>query len=62
VVKGMEFCAQKVAQHWHCKPENIITVLVCSYMLTSVLLAVLYLYITRVLQYRSVESIQPLLG
>jgi 4-amino-4-deoxy-L-arabinose transferase-like glycosyltransferase len=62
VVRGMEHCAQKVAHHWHYKPENIVTALVCGYMLTSVLLAVLYLYITRVLQYRSVESIKPLLG
>ena len=45
VVSGMELCAQKVAQRWHYKPENIVTALVCSYMLTSLLLAVLYLYI-----------------
>jgi len=62
VVRGMELCAQKVAQHRHYKPENIVTALVCSYMLTSALLAVLYLYSTRVLQYRSLESIKSLLG
>jgi len=62
VVRGMELCAQKVAHRWHYKPENILTALVCSYILTSVLLAVLYLYSTRVLQYRSVESIRHLLG
>jgi len=62
VVRGMELCAQKLARHWHYKPENILTALVSSYMLTSVLLAVLYLYITRVLQYRSVGSITPLFG
>ena len=62
VVKGMELCAEKAAHHWHFRPENIVTALVCSYMLTSTLLAVLYLYCTRVLQYRSVESITPLLG
>jgi 4-amino-4-deoxy-L-arabinose transferase-like glycosyltransferase len=62
VVRGMELCAQKVAHHWHYKPENIVTALVCSYMLTSTLLAVLYLYSTRVLQYRSLESIKHLLG
>jgi len=62
VVRGMEFCAQKVAHHWHCKPEKIVTALVCSYMLTSLVLTVFYLYSTRVLQYRSVESIGHLLG
>jgi hypothetical protein len=62
VVRGMERCAQKVAHRWHYKAENIVAALVCSYMLTSTLLAVLYLYSTRVLQYRSVGSITPLLG
>lgn len=62
VVRGMDFCAQKVAHHWHYKPEKIVRALVYSYMLTSVLLAVMYLYSTRVLQYRSLESIKPLLG
>ena len=62
VVRGMELCAQKAACRWHCKSETLLTALVCSYMITSTLLAVLYLYSTRVLQYRSLESITPLLG
>jgi len=62
VVRGMELCAQWVAHHRHYRTEKIVTVLVGAYMLTSLLLTVLYLYTTRVLQYRSLETIQPLFG
>lgn len=62
VVRGMECCAQRVAHRWHFTPERTLRVLVAGYMLTSLLLAVLYLYLTRVLQYRSVESIRHLMG
>jgi 4-amino-4-deoxy-L-arabinose transferase-like glycosyltransferase len=61
-VKGMEACAHRVEQQWSYKSEKIVALLVVSYLITSNLLAVLYLYLTRVMQYRSVESIRHLLG
>jgi hypothetical protein len=57
VVRGMEACAHRVARRWHYSPERVIVLLVFGYMLTSNILAVIYLYITRVLQYRSVDSL-----
>jgi len=62
VVQGMELCAQKAAERWRIQPQRLLTSLVAYYMLTSNLLAVVYLYITRVLQYRSIESIKHFLG
>ena len=62
VVKGMETCAQRLANRWRQKPERTIAVLVFGYMLTSNILTVLYLFITRILHYRSIESLKHLLG
>ena len=62
VVRGIEACACRLAVHRHQKPERTTTVLVVSYILTSNILTVLYLFITRVFQYRSVESLKHLLG
>lgn len=57
VVRGMEACAHRVAHRWHYKPERVNASLVFGYMLTSNILAGIYLYITRVLQYRSIDSL-----
>ena len=62
IIGGIEACAYRLADRWHKIPERAITVLVISYMLTSNILTVLYLFITRVFQYRSVESLKQLLG
>ena len=62
VVRGIEAFAYRLANRWHKIPESAITVLVISYMLTSNILTVIYLFITRVYQYRSVESLKHLLG
>ncbi len=62
VVRGMEACAHRVARLWHYRPERVIALMVFGYMLTSTILTVIYLYITRVLQYRSVEGVASLLG
>ena len=61
VVRGVEECASGLASRWHQKPERTVTALVVIYMLTSNILTVIYLYITRVFQYRSVESLKHLL-
>ena len=61
VVSGMEACAHRAAHLWRYKPDKGIVALVGCYMLTSTILAALYLYITRVFQYRSIESIRHLL-
>jgi len=62
VAKGMEVCARRVANRRRQKPERTIALLVFGYMLTSNILTVLYLFITRILQYRSTESLKHLLG
>ena len=62
IVRGMEACACRVARRCNQKPERIITTLVCFYMLTSNTLTILYLLITRVFQYRSIESLKHLFG
>jgi len=62
VVRGLETCAQRLANRWRQKPERTIVVLVFGYMLTSNILTILYLFITRVLQYRSIESFTHLLS
>lgn len=62
VVKGMEACAQRLTNRWHQKPERTVALLVFGYMLTSNMLTVLYLFITRVLQYRSIGSLKHLLS
>ena len=61
VTSGMEACAHKAEHFRNGKPGRSLVALVYCYMLTSTLLAALYLYITRVLQYRSIESISNLL-
>ena len=58
VISGMEACAHKIAYLRKDKPGRGLVPLVCSYMLTSTMLAALYLYITRVLQYRSIEGVK----
>ena len=62
VISGMEACAHKIAYLRKDKPGRGLVPLVYSYMLTSTMLAALYLYITRVLQYRSIEGVKHLLG
>jgi 4-amino-4-deoxy-L-arabinose transferase-like glycosyltransferase len=57
VVQGMELLTRETARRWSLHPQRFLTSLTVGYMLTSNILAALYLYITRVLQYRSVESI-----
>jgi 4-amino-4-deoxy-L-arabinose transferase-like glycosyltransferase len=61
VVRGIEAGAYRLANRWQQKPERAITALVVSYMLTSNILTVIYLFITRVYQYRSIESLKHLL-
>ena len=61
VVQGMESCAQGAAERWRAQPRRFFTSLVVCYMLTSNVLAAIYLYITRVLQYRSIETLGNLL-
>jgi hypothetical protein len=60
VVKGMEKTAQHAARRWQWTPERTLVFMVAGYMLTSNALAVLYLLITRVYQYRSIESVKQL--
>ncbi|MCK5255496.1 MAG: glycosyltransferase family 39 protein, partial [Deltaproteobacteria bacterium] len=62
IIRGIEACAYRLADRWQQKPERTITALVVSYMLTSNILTVIYLFITRVFQYRSIESLKHLLG
>jgi 4-amino-4-deoxy-L-arabinose transferase-like glycosyltransferase len=62
VVRGMEACAQRLANRWNKKPERTATIMVFGYILTSNALTVFYLFVTRVLQYRSVESLRHLLS
>jgi len=62
VVRGIEACANRVANRRYQKPERTIAVLVFGYMLTSNIFTVLYLFITRILQYRSIESLTHLLS
>jgi len=58
VVRGVEVCAHRIAERWHRKTECVTTILVIGYMLTSNVLTLLYLFITRVLQCRSVENLK----
>jgi hypothetical protein len=44
------------------RPGKIIILLVAGFMLTSNMLAIIYLFITRILQYRSLESLLHFLG
>ena len=60
VTSGMEACARKTSHLRNFDYLKSLAGLVCCYMLTSTILAALYLYITRVLQYRSLESIRHL--
>ena len=62
VVRGIEACIYRLASRWDQVPERAITALVIVYMLTSNILTVIYLFITRVFQYRSIESLKHLLG
>ena len=62
IVQGMEACVYWLTNHREQKHERTITALVVGYMLTSNILTVVYLFITRVFQYRSVESLTHLLG
>ena len=62
VLRGIEAFAYRLANRWHQEPERTITALVISYVLTSNILTIAYLFITRVFQYRSVESLKHLLG
>ena len=59
---GMEACSQRLSQLRSYDSQRSLAGLVGCYMLTSTILAALYLYITRVLQYRSLESISHLFG
>ena len=61
VVQGMELLTRETARRWSLEPQRSLTSLTVGYMLTSNILAAIYLYITRVLQYRSVESLTSLL-
>ncbi len=54
---GMERWAQRIAPSLKRDATQITPLLVAGYMVTSNILTVLYLYITRVLQYRSLESV-----
>lgn len=62
VVRGMEQLTRKAAARWSMDPQRMLTCLTICYVLTSNILAGIYLYVTRVLQYRSVESISNFLG
>jgi 4-amino-4-deoxy-L-arabinose transferase-like glycosyltransferase len=62
VTSGMEACAQRISRRRNYEPRRSLAGLAGCYMLTSTILAALYLYITRVLQYRSLESIRHLFG
>lgn len=62
VIRGMEACARRMANCWQQKPERTVTALVFGYMLTSNVLTLLYLFITRTLQYRSIGSLKHLLN
>ena len=61
VVRGMETCAHRIADRWHKKTERTTFALVFGYMLTSNVLTLIYLFITRILQYRSIESLKHVL-
>jgi len=61
-VRGMEASTKRIANLLRQKPERIIDILVLVYIITSNVLTVLYLFITRVLQCRSIESLKQLLG
>ena len=61
VVRGIALGAEYAARRWRMQPRPILTALTVGYMLTSNVLAALYLYITRVLQYRSIEDLGTLL-
>ncbi len=61
-VRGMELLAREAAARWRTQPQRMLASLVVGYMLTSNILAGLYLYLTRVLQYRSIEGVKNLLG
>jgi len=60
--RGMELLAQEAASRWSFQPQRMLTCLTVCYMLTSNILAGIYLYITRVLQYRSIENVSNFLG
>jgi 4-amino-4-deoxy-L-arabinose transferase-like glycosyltransferase len=56
-VQGMDLLSREAAVRWRIQPQRLFTYLAVSYVLTSNILAGTYLYITRVLQYRSIESV-----
>jgi hypothetical protein len=60
VVRGIALCTERAAERWRLQPRRFFTSLIVCYMLTSNVLAAFYLYITRVLQYRSIEGIKHL--
>lgn len=61
IVRGIALCSERFAGQWHLTPRQLLTTLTAGFMLTSNLLAAFYLYITRVLQYRSIETLGDLL-
>jgi hypothetical protein len=60
--QGMELLAREAAPRWSFQPQRMLTSLTVCYMLISNMLAGIYLYITRVLQYRSIEGVRNFLG
>jgi hypothetical protein len=60
--RGMELLAREAAPRWSFQPQRMLTCLMVCYMLTSNILSGIYLYITRVLQYRSIEGVRNFLG
>jgi 4-amino-4-deoxy-L-arabinose transferase-like glycosyltransferase len=62
VTIGMEACARKISDLRNYDFLRSLVGLACCYIVTSTILAALYLYITRVLQYRSLESIRHFFG
>jgi 4-amino-4-deoxy-L-arabinose transferase-like glycosyltransferase len=60
--RGMELLTRAAAPRWSFQPQRMLTYLTVCYMLTSNILAGIYLYITRVLQYRSIEGVRNFLG
>ncbi len=61
-VRGMELLGREAAARRGFHPQRMLTYLTACYMLTANILAGIYLYITRVLQYRSIEGVRNFLG
>ena len=60
-VQGMDRFALWAAHRWRLRPQRMLTYLTVCYMITSNILAAIYLYVTRVLQFRSIEGISNFL-